>query len=96
MNLLETLRPSEGDIDAAQLLPDPAAVAGVDRACALLGIPVAAPAVTDSAGLTAVIFQDAAESLWDVFGERIAREPAKIVRPHPIAHLHLALPTTLP
>lgn len=97
MNTTETSRPDRGDLNAAaELSPDRAAVADVDRACALLGIPTAAPAATDDAAVTAVVFQDAAEYLRVLFGERTALGGPQILKPRAIVHLNVASPTTPP
>jgi len=97
MNTIETSRPGRGDLNAAaELSPDRAAVAGVDRACALLGIATAAPAATDDAAVTTVVFQDAEEYLRELFGERTALDGAQIQKPRAIVHLNVASPTTPP
>ncbi|OJV93339.1 MAG: hypothetical protein BGO47_05135 [Microbacterium sp. 67-17] len=97
MNTIETFRAGRADSTAAAEAPPRDAVeTGVDRVCALLGIPAAAPAATDDAAITAVVFQDAEEYLREVFGERTAREGAQTVQARPIVHLHVAPPTTPP
>ncbi len=97
MNLLETLRPGRGVINAAtEVFPDFAAESGVERACALLGIPAVAPASPAAPVVTAVIFQDAEEYVREVFGEREVGEQTKIVQPRPIVHLSVAPQPTPP